>query len=369
MKKPSKTSPRILLSGGGTGGHIYPAIAIADEIRSRLPHAQFLFAGALGKMEMEKVPKAGYQIKGFPIQGVDRGNLLKNFGLPFKLYKSLKMAKAMVKDFKPDLAIGTGGYASGPLLWEASKKGIPCLLQEQNSFAGLTNKRLGKRAKAICVAYEGMDKFFPEEKIHITGNPIRKALLENKPEKKEAVSSFGLDPEKPTVLSIGGSLGSRSINNSWLEKLEEFLNEDVQLIWQTGSLDFKSIQSKPITKNLKVVIREFIYEMDIAYAAADLVVSRAGAIAISELSALGKASVLLPLPSAAEDHQTKNAEYLVKRLAGKLITDQRAKENLVPEVLSLLSKRKEIKAMEENNLSLGKPMATEKIVEIALNLI
>src|SRR5690606_35053004 len=256
----SKTSPKIIISGGGTGGHIYPAIAIADEIKNRLPEARILFVGALGKMEMEKVPMAGYQIKGLPISGIDRGNLLSNLSFPLKLQKSLKLAKKIIKEFNPDVAIGTGGYASGPLLWQASKQGIPVIIQEQNSLPGITNKLLKNRAAAICVAYEGISQF-PAAKTHYTGNPIRSNLFENLTDRELALKSFGLDPTKKTILSLGGSQGSRTLNNAWQIGLEKIQENDIQLIWQTGKLDYEKIKSEMVGDLRGIHITEFIYDM------------------------------------------------------------------------------------------------------------
>ncbi|MFV0200477.1 undecaprenyldiphospho-muramoylpentapeptide beta-N-acetylglucosaminyltransferase [Empedobacter falsenii] len=368
MKNTSKTSPKVLISGGGTGGHIYPAIAIADEIKRRLPDAQILFVGAEGRMEMEKVPKVGYAIKGLPISGFDRSNMKANLKFPFKLIKSLSLAKKIYTDFQPDLAIGTGGYASGPMLWIAGSKNVPILLQEQNSFPGVTNKILKNKAKAICTAYEGISQF-RQEKVHYTGNPIRAEIFQNLPSKSEAISVFGLDQEKPTILSVGGSQGSRAMNNAWLENLEEFVASGVQLIWQTGKLDYQKIKNLVGDKYPTIHVTEFIYNMKDAYAASDMIVSRAGAMAISELCIVGKATILLPLPTAAEDHQTKNAQALVEREAAIMVKDADAKQNLVKEVIALANNEKLKNKLSQNIKQLGKPNATKEIVDILLNLL
>lgn len=368
MKNTSKTSPRVLISGGGTGGHIYPAIAIADEIKRRLPDAQILFVGAEGRMEMEKVPKVGYQIEGLPISGFDRSNMKANLKFPFKLLKSLNLAKKIYKEFQPDLAIGTGGYASGPMLWIAGKNNVPVVLQEQNSFPGVTNKILKNKAKAICTAYEGISQF-PQEKVHYTGNPIRSEIFQNLPTKAEAIAAFGLDTNKTTVLSVGGSQGSRAMNNAWLENLDEFVASGVQLIWQTGKLDYQKIKELVGDKYPSIHVTEFIYNMKDAYAASDCIVSRAGAMAISELCIIGKPTVLLPLPSAAEDHQTKNAEALVKHDAAILVKDAEAKQKLVKEVIALANNVELKEKLSQHIKQLGKPNATKEIVDIVLNLL
>ena len=364
----SKTSPKVLISGGGTGGHIYPAIAIADEIKRRLPNAEILFVGADSKMEMEKVPKAGYQIKGLPIAGFDRSNMKANFKFPFKLLKSITLAKKIYNEFKPDIAVGTGGYASGPMLWIAGKNNVPYLLQEQNSFPGVTNKILKNKAAAICTAYENIVQF-PAEKISYTGNPIRSEIFTNLPSKNEAIDNFGLDPSKQTILSVGGSQGSRAINNAWLENLDELVNSGVQLIWQTGKLDFPKIKELVGDKYPTIHVTEFIYNMKDAYAASDMIVSRAGAMAISELSIIAKPTILLPLPSAAEDHQTKNALALVEKEAAILVKDTDAKQVLIKEVIALANNEELKNKLSANIKTFGKPNATSEIVDILLNLL
>jgi len=368
MSQLSKTSPRIILSGGGTGGHIYPAIAIADEIKSRLPEAQIMFVGALGKMEMEKVPKAGYPIQGLPIAGIDRGRLISNLSLPFKLRRSLKLAKSIIKEFKPDVVIGTGGYASGPLLWQASRQNIPVVIQEQNSFPGITNKLLKNRAAAICVAYEGISQF-PKDKVHHTGNPIRAEIFQNLTPREVAVHSYGLDPNKKVILSLGGSQGSRTLNNAWKAKLNEIQKHDVQLIWQTGKLDFEKLKQELPEDLSGIHLTEFIYDMKTAFAAADVIVSRAGAMAISELSLVGKPLVLVPFPFAAEDHQTKNAQALVRQNAALMVTDVQAPTELVQKTLDLVQNESLQGELSENLKRMGKPDATKNIVDIILNQI
>ena len=364
----SKTSPKIIISGGGTGGHIYPAIAIADEIKTRMPDARILFVGALGKMEMEKVPKAGYQIEGLPISGLDRGNMMSNVNFPMKLLKSLSLAKQIIKEFQPDIAIGTGGYASGPLLWQASKMGIPFVIQEQNSFPGITNKLLKNKAAAICVAYDGIQQF-PKDKTHHTGNPIRSEIFQNLTPKDVALSSYGLDPNKKTILSIGGSQGSRTLNNAWKAELQKIKDADVQLIWQTGKLDFEKIKNEISTDLKGIHITEFIYDMKTAFAAADVIVSRAGAMAISELSLVGKPIILVPFPFAAEDHQTKNAESLVNKNAALMFKDTEVPEKLVHSALELIQNENQQSELAENLKKLGKPNATKEIVDILLSQI
>lgn len=368
MKQSSKISPKIIVSGGGTGGHIYPAIAIADEIKRRLPNAQILFVGAEGKMEIEKVPKAGYPVKGLPVVGFDRGNLLKNISFPFKLIKSLNLASKIVKEFQPDIAIGTGGFASGPILQKAAKMGVPIVIQEQNSFPGITNKILSKNASAICVAYDGI-KHFPKEVTHHTGNPIRSELFRNLPSREEAIRSLGLDPNKKVVLSVGGSLGSRTLNNVWLEAIQQFQDKNVQLIWQTGKLEYEKIITSIGENQAGIYITEFIYNMKDAYAAADVIVSRAGAMAISELCLIGKPVILVPFPFAAEDHQTKNAQALVQKEAALMFTDEQASKHLADAALQLTENEMKQKSLAQNILKLGKPNATKEVVDILLSKI
>jgi len=364
VKKSSKISPKIILSGGGTGGHIYPAIAIANEIKSRFPQADILFIGAQDKMEMEKVPKAGYEIKGLWISGIDRANLLANLTFPFKLISSLWEAKNITNKFKPDIAIGTGGFASGPMMYVAAKKGVPVLIQEQNSFPGITNKLLKKEAFAICTAYDNMAKYFPEDKIHYTGNPIRADLFMNLPEQKAAKIELGLDPNKPLILSVGGSLGSRTLNNTWTHGIQELIDNDIQLLWQTGKLEWNKINSNSNLKHELIQITEFIYEINQAYAAADIIVSRAGAMAISELTLIGKPTILVPFPFAAEDHQTKNAESLSQHQAAILISDKEAEQKLTATAINLIKNKTEQKILSNNIKNLAKPNATKDIVDL-----
>lgn len=354
---------KILLSGGGTGGHIFPAIAIADEIKKRFPDAEFLFIGANGKMEMEKVPQAGYKIEGIDIAGFNRGNLLSNLGLPFKILKSLSRSKDIIKDFKPDVAIGTGGFASGPALYEATKLGVPVFIQEQNAYAGVTNKILSKAAKAIFTAYPKVAGF-PAEKIKFLGNPIRSTIISGMQETAQAKQKMGLHKDKLTILSVGGSLGSRTLNNAWESHLKEIVDKDYQLIWQTGKLDYKDIIEKTkdtVTRN--ILIREFIKDMELAYSAADIIVSRAGAIAISELAVAQKPVLLVPFPFAAEDHQTKNAMNLVEKNAARMVKDSEMQEkfwNTLSEICENENVRKE---MSDNLEYFAKPNATKEIVD------
>ncbi len=362
-------SHRYIISGGGTGGHIYPAIAIADEIMKRDPGAKILFVGAEDKMEMQKVPAAGYQIKGLWISGLSRRFSLDILKFPFKVMSSLLNSKKIIKEFKPDIAIGTGGFASGPILYMASQKKIPTLIQEQNSYPGITNKKLAEKASVICVAYNGLDRLLKNNNVKLTGNPVRNEVFKELPSKEKALKFFGLEDGKKTILSVGGSLGSRNINNAWKAQIHKFKKEDVQLIWQTGSTDFKELSNDKRLISNKIKLLEFIYEMRMAYAAADLIVSRAGAIAISELCLVGKPVVLLPLPWAAEDHQTKNAEALVKNNAALMIKDTYANDELVPNVLNIINDNDRLTRMSDNIVRLGRPNATKDIVDEVFNII
>lgn len=342
---------RVLISGGGTGGHIFPALSIAEELRRRL-NADILFVGAEGRMEMTRVPEAGYEIIGLPVAGFDRKKPWRNIKVIAKLLSSMKKAKRIVKDFKPEIVVGVGGYASGPVLKEAQKKSIPTLIQEQNSYAGVTNKLLAKRAASICVAYDGMERFFPADRIVKTGNPIRKRLLSNSLTKKEALASFGLSSDKKTLLVVGGSLGALTINESLEDGIKKLVNNGIQVIWQTG----KNIGKKgpDAAKGLKgVVVTKFITDMAAAYKGADLVISRAGAASISELQALGKPAILVPSPNVAEDHQTHNAMALVNRGAAVLVKDSEARENLVDSALDLLSQPEKLAEMSKNISEMG----------------
>lgn len=362
----SGNNKHYLVSGGGTGGHIFPALSIANEIRRRYPEAKILFVGAEGRMEMERVPAAGYEIKGLPVCGFDRKHLLRNVKVLFKLWKSIRLAKKILKDFKPDIAIGVGGYASGPMLKAAQKTGIPTLLQEQNSYAGVTNKLLAKNAKCICVAYEGMERFFPEDKIVLTGNPVRRNLLECNATQEEARKAMGIDPEKATILIIGGSLGARTVNESIIGGLEKLgaAADDVQVVWQTGKFYDQQCKEALAKSGVKNVIQmPFISNMDMAYRAADLVISRAGASSISELQLLGKPSILVPSPNVAEDHQTKNALALANRDAAIMVTDAEAPEKLVDTMLATVNDEDKLHSLSANVLRMALLNSAERIVD------
>lgn len=340
---------KVILSGGGTGGHIFPAVSIANELKQMVPDAEILFVGALGKMEMEKVPSAGYKIIGLPIAGIQRKLTLSNLKFPFLLLQSILKARAIVKEFKPDVVVGTGGYASGPLLRAATSMGIPALIQEQNSFAGITNKWLAKRAAKICVAYEGMDKFFPKEKIILTGNPVRQDIKDVSVLKEEGQKLFGLDPAKKTLLVVGGSLGAKGINEAISDGLKLLADSNIQMIWQTGKIYFEKAKQETLTYAGKSIIAiDFISRMDLAYAVADIVVSRAGAGAVSELCIVRKASILVPLPTAAEDHQTQNALSLVNKRAAVLVKDSECKDKLVKEALALINNTERQQELKKN---------------------
>ena len=360
----SKTgrSPRIIISGGGTGGHIFPAISIANEVKKRRPDAEILFVGAENRMEMERVPKAGYEIVGLPVMGFDRKKIWRNFKVLAKLYQSIKKARKVIRDFKPDAAVGVGGYASGPTLKAAQKAGIPTLLQEQNSYAGVTNKMLAKKAKAICVAYDGMERFFPAETIVKTGNPVRSSILECALTQAQAKEALGFPSDRRLVLVVGGSLGSRTINEAvgtWLDRMDK---ADVSVLWQTGKI-YAEQCSKIASGHSNVRATAFVDDMATAYRAADLVVSRAGASTISELQLLGKAAILVPSPNVAEDHQRKNAMALVERGAAVMIPDAEAVEKLSGTVEDLLSDEGKLKEMSFNILQMALPDSAEKIVD------
>ena len=361
---------KVIISGGGTGGHIFPAIAIANALKKKVPDVNILFIGAKGKMEMEKVPAAGYPIEGLWISGLQRKLTLKNLAFPFKVLSSLMKAGRIMKKFKPDVVIGVGGFASGPTLRVASNKGIPTLIQEQNSFPGITNKLLAKKVDRICVAYDGMEKFFPKEKIILTGNPIRKEMIETEGKLKDAFSFFNLTPDKPVVLVVGGSQGALSINKSIHSHLDQFSSENIQLIWQTGKYYYpaaKDAAGEFQSKGIRIV--EFIDRMDFAYSIANVIISRAGAIAISEICAVGKPTVFVPLPSAAEDHQTKNAQALVEKNAALLIKDQIVNETLVGSVIQLVRDHDRQSVLSQNLLKLARKDADEKIADQILELI
>lgn len=362
---------KVVISGGGTGGHIFPALSIADEIKRRCPDAEILFVGANNRMEMDKVPAAGYPIIGLDIAGFDRKKIWKNIGVVLKLRKSLNRARQVLKDFNPDITIGVGGYASGPTLKQANRLGIPTLLQEQNSYAGLTNKILAKKAEIICVAYSGMEEFFPLQKIVLTGNPCRKNLLNETLTRVEAAKFFNLDPAKKTIFVTGGSLGSKTLNDSILAGLQMILKNDIQIIWQSGSYYYKEMKDKiagQITEK-DVKLLDFVSRMDLAYKLADVVVSRAGAGAISELALLGKATILVPSPNVAEDHQTKNAQALVKKDAAILIKDCDARDILVGAAVEIVKSDQRIGALSANIKKLAYPNATEHIVDEVMKII
>ena len=367
----TKTRPyRIIISGGGTGGHIFPAIAIANAVKEIHPDTEILFVGAEGKMEMEKVPQAGYKIIGLPVAGFQRKLTFKNFLFPFKLISSLLKARSIVKEFKPDVAVGVGGYASGPLLYAAAGKGVPTLIQEQNSYAGVTNKILSKKAKAICVAYNGMERFFPKDKIVYTGNPVRKDILEYRTKKEEGLKFFGLNTNTSTIFIMGGSLGARTVNKSVIANIDMLLEAGVQVIWQTGKFYFNECQELVAQKNTdKIKVLEFIKDMNLAYAVADVVISRAGALSISELCLVQKPVILVPSPNVAEDHQTKNAMALVEVDAAQMIKDEQAERVLIPAVLKLLQNKEKQSIYSENIAKLGKPEAAKEIAAQVLKLI
>jgi UDP-N-acetylglucosamine--N-acetylmuramyl-(pentapeptide) pyrophosphoryl-undecaprenol N-acetylglucosamine transferase len=350
---------RMMISGGGTGGHIFPALAIADACKNRFGNVEIEFVGALGRMEMEKVPAAGYPIKGIPISGIQRTDMLKNLSFPVKLLRSLWICKRLIKSFKPDIVVGTGGFASGPLLFVAANKGIPCLIQEQNSFPGLTNKWLAKKVQKICVAYAGLERWFPASKIVFTGNPVRKKLLESF-DKQISKQAFGLDSQKPVLLITGGSLGARKVNEVVAEHLEIILNDGIQVIWQCGSLYADALKEK-YQNQTGLWLDAFIANMGHAYAAADVVVARAGAGTLSELAVAGKAAILIPSPNVAEDHQTKNAKALSSQGAAVLLPEQEAAKRFLHEVKQLLLPENR-KNAEKSIMALAKPNATEEIV-------
>ena len=369
-----KQELRVIISGGGTGGHIFPAISIANAIRELEPEAKILFVGAEGRMEMQRVPQAGYEIKGLPIMGFDRKHLLKNIKVLFKIWKSQRMAKKIIKNFKPQVAVGVGGYASGPTLNKAADMGIPCLIQEQNSYAGVTNKLLAKKAQKICVAYEGMERFFPAEKIMLTGNPVRQDLLRASNNREACFKSFGLDPNKKTILIVGGSLGARTLNESVLQNLETIKQSNVQFIWQTGKYYYNDIDRimkdkgyshDDVTGNL--VWTDFL-DMLAAYRVADLVVSRAGASSISEICLLGKPVILVPSPNVAEDHQTKNAMALVNRQAAIYVKDSEATEKLIPLALETVRDDFKLKSLSENVYKMALPHSAAIIAKEVIKL-
>jgi UDP-N-acetylglucosamine--N-acetylmuramyl-(pentapeptide) pyrophosphoryl-undecaprenol N-acetylglucosamine transferase len=362
--KNKETKYRVIISGGGTGGHIYPAIAIANKIKERIPDTEILFVGARGKMEMQKVPEAGFPIKGIWISGIRRKRSITNLLFPFKLLISLVQSMLIVTKFRPDVAVGVGGFASGPLLWTTSLTRIPTLIQEQNSYAGITNKLLAKKANKICVAYDNMERFFPKEKIIKTGNPVREDILNVENKRSVALKFFDFDKDKKTIFVMGGSQGARTINISVFNKIKKIISEDVQLVWQIGKIYFDDYEQKMKSYDVsKLRMFDFLREIDLAYAVADVIVSRAGALSISELTIVGKPTVLIPSPNVAEDHQTQNAKALTKHDAAILITDAEAPEKLIDTVLDVLRDTKKMDHLGSNIKKLALFNATEKIVD------
>ncbi len=361
----------MIISGGGTGGHIYPAIAIANAFKSRFPEAEILFVGAKGKMEMEKVPQAGYKIEGLWISGLQRRLTLDNLSFPFKVISSLLKSRKIVRQVKPHVVVGVGGYASGPLLRVASKKGVPALLQEQNSYAGLTNKILAGKVKKICVAYPNMDKFFPAEKVKLTGNPVRKDITDLSDKKDQALSHFGFAKDAPVLMILGGSLGARTLNDAMVLGLQTLIDSGVQVIWQCGKFYYEEMKAKlqATANHENIKLFQFLKEMDLAYAAADVVISRAGALSVSELSIAGKPTVFVPSPNVAEDHQTKNAKAMVDNNAAILVKDADAREVLIKSALELLENTDRQAELSKNILALAKPNAAEEIVDEIVGLI
>ncbi|CAN5460321.1 undecaprenyldiphospho-muramoylpentapeptide beta-N-acetylglucosaminyltransferase [soil metagenome] len=353
----------MIISGGGTGGHVYPAIAIANAFREHHPDAEILFVGAQGKMEMIRVPEAGYKIIGLWISGIKRSLSLSNLSFPFKLISSYFKARSIVKEFKPDVAVGTGGYASGPMMMAATHYKIPTVLQEQNSYAGLTNKQLADKVQRICVAYPNMEKYFPKSKVQLTGNPVRKDIINLESKRGQALSHFGFNSKGRTLLILGGSGGAKTINESIVGGLDLLIASEIQVIWQTGKVYYESVKAQVANKDLRSIrVLDFLKEMDLAYAAANVVISRAGALSISELCLAKKPSLLVPSPNVAEDHQMKNAMALVNVHAAVLIKDDKAKEELVQKAIQLLFDDKQCDELSENIARLGKPGAAEDIV-------
>lgn len=362
---------KVIIAGGGTGGHIFPAIAIANALKARVPGVKILFVGAEGRMEMERVPQAGYEIRGLKIMGMDRKNLLKNVKVVYYYMKSKALCHKIVREFAPDVVIGVGGYASGPCVGAAEDLHVPVLLQEQNSYAGVTNKMLSKKARVVCVAYDGMERFFPNTEVVLTGNPVRQELKAGGLTRELATKSFGLDPTKRTVLIVGGSLGARTINESVMQHLDLIRKQpDVQFIWQTGkyySTGIKDMLQERV-KPANLYVSDFISDMAKAYKAADLVISRAGACSISELQMLGKPVILVPSPNVAEDHQTKNAMALVARKAAIYVKDIEARMMLIPKALEVVNDSEKLSLLGANILQMGKPRATEQIVDQILKI-
>lgn len=361
---------KVIIAGGGTGGHIFPAVAIGHALQRIKPGTELLFVGAKGKMEMEKIPQEGFKIIGLDIAGFNRSNIFKNILLPFKLWKSRQQANGILKDFKPNAIVGVGGFASFPMLNAGQAKGIPTLIQEQNSFAGKSNKILGKNAKSVCVAYEGMEKFFPAEKIVITGNPVRHTIAQSKITREEGMAAFGLDGNKLTILVVGGSLGALSVNEAIDLHLKELMDKDVQLIWQTGKTYIDKAEQAATEYGSKLIARDFIKNMEYAYAAADIIVSRAGAMASAELSIAGKPVIFVPYPYAAEDHQTSNAMALVKHNAAMIVNDAEVKTELIKKINLLIDDKNMQELMAENIKKFAIDNADErianKVIEIAV---
>lgn len=357
---------RYLISGGGTGGHIFPAVSIANALKELDPQADILFVGALGRMEMTRVPEAGYQIIGLPVRGFNRSQPWKNISVLIDLFKSMRMAKKVIRDFKPNAAVGVGGYASGAAMKVAARMGIPVILQEQNGFAGVTNKLLKNDAQCICVAYEGMERFFPKDKLILTGNPVRQNLTQG--DAKRAATEFGLDAKKPTLLIIGGSLGARTINEAVMAGLPELEKAGIQVIWQTGKVYYEKCKAAADKYGKWLVCRDFLSNMPDVYALASLVISRAGASSISELCLLGKAAILVPSPNVAEDHQTHNAMALVRKDAAVLVKDIEAKDLLIKKTLQLLQDKKQLQSLEKNILTLAQRDSALRIAEQVIKL-
>ncbi|MEM7161056.1 MAG: undecaprenyldiphospho-muramoylpentapeptide beta-N-acetylglucosaminyltransferase [Bacteroidota bacterium] len=366
----SSQSPRVIISGGGTGGHIFPAIAIADALKKQNSSTEILFVGAKGKMEMKKVPEAGYPIEGLNIVGIQRKITLKNLLVPFKIIQSLKRARGIIRNFSPQVAVGVGGYASGPLLRAAANKGLPTLIQEQNSYPGITNRILARKAKKICVAFDGMDNYFPKEKLVITGNPVRQNVVDLEGKKERALSHFKLSAERKTLLVIGGSLGARTLNNSLLSHLEKIKESGIQVLWQTGKYYFADAKEQSNSFDYDGIrTLEFIREMDLAYALADLTISRAGAMSISELSLTKMPSILVPSPNVTEDHQTKNAQALLSKGAALLVRDENAQEELIPLAIELIQDEDKLRDMSQKAGELAKENAAGRIAKEIFELI
>lgn len=362
---------RVIISGGGTGGHIFPAVSIANAVRAKRPDAKILFVGAEGRMEMQRVPAAGYEIKGLPICGFDRKNLLRNVKVLFKIMKSRSLAKKIIQEFRPMVAVGVGGYASGPTLNMAESMGIPTLLQEQNSYAGVTNKLLAKKARYICVAYDGMERFFPADKIVLTGNPVRQKLVDESPQRADAIKALGLDADKLTILIVGGSLGARTLNESVLSNLTLVRQQNkIQFVWQTGNYYSKEIQAELERRGCpdNLMVTDFIQDMGVAYAAADLVISRAGAGSISEFCLLGKPVILVPSPNVAEDHQTKNALALVQKSAAVHVRDNEARRTLLPLAINTVTDKTRLMQLATNIKQLALPNAASDIADKVIKL-